>query len=60
MSWLGLGKSKFHGWKERYGHALIQVLDELIAHKFAVENTLGQLGKEAEAEKASAIEALNQ
>ena len=21
MSWLGLGKSKFHGWKERYGHA---------------------------------------
>ena len=46
--------------KERYGHALIQVLDELIAHKFAVENTLGQLGKEAEAEKASAIAALSQ
>ncbi len=21
MSWLGLGKSKFHAWKERYGHA---------------------------------------
>ena len=46
--------------KERYGNALIQVLDELIAHKFAVENTLGQLGKEAEAERASAIAALSQ
>ncbi len=21
LSWLGLGKSKFHAWKERYGHA---------------------------------------
>ena len=45
---------------ERYGKALFQVLEELIAHKLSVENTLVQLNKDAQTEKASAIAALRQ
>jgi len=41
--------------KERYGKALLQVLEELISHKSHIEMSLGHLIKDIEAERDAAV-----